>query len=233
MVSIITCTKRPGFLDALYSNFNRQDYELKELILVLHGLDGLDTGLISQDPRCTILYLPKEMPLGTCLNEAIKYASFKVIAKFDDDDYYSPNYLAEAVKVMEKHRAEVVGKQSYLVYFKKEELLAVYKPGKGETAIKETTDTLGGATLVFKKRITDSVSFPPIFVGEDSAFLDECLKQNMRVYASSPYNYIYIRYWQGHHTSDADNNRLKRYCTPLLRTKNLAYYASSRAGGDN
>nr|WP_043931225.1 hypothetical protein [Bacillus sp. EB01] len=105
---------------------------MKEFILVLHGLDGLDTGLIAEDPRCTILYLPKEMPLGTCLNEAVKHTSFKVIAKFDDD-YYSPQYLAEALKVMEKRQAEVVGKQSYLVYFKKDELLSIYKPGKGRS----------------------------------------------------------------------------------------------------
>ncbi|WP_053601452.1 hypothetical protein [Bacillus sp. FJAT-18017] len=50
MVSVINCTKRPGFLDTLYSNFNRQDYEVKELILVMHGINELDTELIADIP---------------------------------------------------------------------------------------------------------------------------------------------------------------------------------------
>jgi hypothetical protein len=75
MVSVITFTKRPGFLDTLYSIFNRQDYEVKELILVMHGINELDTELIAEDPRCKIVHLPKEMPLGTCLNVGVKHTN--------------------------------------------------------------------------------------------------------------------------------------------------------------
>ncbi|OCA83029.1 hypothetical protein A8F94_17950 [Bacillus sp. FJAT-27225] len=226
MVSVIACSKRPDFLVNLYRNFDQQQIPEKQLVLALHGLDGSVPDEIGNDPRCLVLHLPTEMPLGMCLNKAVKHSKFDVIAKFDDDDYYAPHYLFEAVAVLEKRQAEVVGKQSYLVYFKEEQLLAMLNPGKGDKQIRDDSDTLAGATLVFKKGVFEKVEFPRINIGEDLAFLDECRKQSIPIYASSPLHYIYIRYSNTHHTSDSGNNRLRKQCVPLLRTKNIAKYAS-------
>jgi len=72
MVSVITCTKRPGLLDTLYRNFSQQ-HEMTELILVPHGVNIENIEMNSEYLCCTILHLPKEIQLGTCLNEAVDY----------------------------------------------------------------------------------------------------------------------------------------------------------------
>ncbi|GAA3329493.1 hypothetical protein GCM10020331_077780 [Ectobacillus funiculus] len=59
----------------------------------------------------TIYQLPQHVTLGECYNFAIPKARYDYIAKMDDDDYYSPYYLSEAMKGFEVSGASVVGKK--------------------------------------------------------------------------------------------------------------------------
>ncbi|CAM3895560.1 glycosyltransferase [Mesobacillus zeae] len=218
MVSIITSTNRPCFLQNIIRNFENQDIEEKELVLVLHGFtDNASDGVVD-NPLIKLLYSPKEESLGTCLNEAIRHAKYNIIAKFDDDDYYGPRYLSEALKTMEEKDADIIGKQSLFIYFMEDQLLSLLFPGKENKFIQSQSDTLAGSTLIFKKTVAERVKFQPVSLGEDTAFLDNCKKLGIRMYASTPNHYVYIRYPHPHHTSDSDNRRLKNHCFPLIQT---------------
>ncbi|RDU36715.1 hypothetical protein DRW41_11710 [Neobacillus piezotolerans] len=218
MVSVITCTKRPDFLQATLLNFENQTIEEKELVLILHGFSKHQVVGLPDNPLIQVLELPSEESLGSCLNKGIRQAKYNIIARFDDDDYYGAHYLEEALDELERRGADVVGKQSIFIYFKSDGLLGLLFKGKENTFIKNTSDTLAGSTLVFKKSVAETVQFPPISVGEDAVFLEECKKRGLCMYASSQFNYVYIRYSNSHHTSDSDNRRIKKHCSPLVWT---------------
>ncbi|WP_409273446.1 glycosyltransferase family 2 protein [Neobacillus sp. SCS-31] len=224
MVSVITCTKRPDFLQAILRNFENQTIEEKELVLILHGFNKHLVEGLSDNPLIKVIELPFEEPLGSCLNKGIRQAKYNIIARFDDDDYYGAHYLEEALAEMVRHGADVVGKQSIFIYFKDEGLLGLLFKGKENTFIKNIGDTLAGSTLVFRKVVAERVLFPPISVGEDAVFLEECKNLGICMYASSPNNYVYIRYSSSHHTSDSDNRRLKKHCSPLVFTNDFTKY---------
>ncbi|WP_059172370.1 glycosyltransferase family 2 protein [Bacillus sp. FJAT-27445] len=230
MVTVITCTKRPEFLPLIFQNFENQTIEEKELVLVLHGFSRNLIGRVAASPLAKILELPEAKSLGSCLNEAISHAKYDVIARFDDDDYYGAHYLAEAVKTLEEKGAEVVGKQSLFVYFKENQLLALLLEGKEHMYIEESGDSLAGSTLVFKKSVAEKVKFPSFSVGEDEVFVKECKNEGIRMYASSPDHYVYIRYTNSHHSSDSNNERIKRHCIPLVRTENFPEFFTLRGG---
>ncbi|CEG25510.1 glycosyltransferase family 2 protein [Bacillus sp. B-jedd] len=226
MVSIITCTKRPEFLGKIFENFERQQVEGKELILVLHGWsqNGIDVRMEGQHIK--IIHMPQETPLGQCFNEAIKHAKYDHIARFDDDDWYGDLYLTEALAVMKEKNAAVVGKQTVYIYFEKEQQLAVLFEGKENRFIHQNNGFLAGSTFLFKREIAEKVKFPPVFIGEDKGFIEKCKSLGLPMYASSRFHYAYIRYEDSHHTSDADNRRLKRHCLPLVKINDLSAYFS-------
>ncbi|WP_053365005.1 glycosyltransferase [Bacillus sp. FJAT-27245] len=224
MVSVITCTKRPDFFQTIIRNFANQTIEEKELVLILHGARKSQIEGLSDHPLIQVLEYPAEESLGSCLNAGIRQAKYNIIARFDDDDYYGAHYLAEALEEMARRKSDVVGKQSILIYFKGEGLLGLLFKGKGNAFIRDAGDTLAGSTLVFKKTVAERVQFPPISVGEDAVFLEECKNLGLCIYASSPLNYVYIRYSDSHHTSDSGNRRLKKHCLPLVITNDFTKF---------
>lgn len=226
MVSVITCTKRPDFLQVILRNFYNQNVEEKELVLILHGFSKKLVVGLYDDPHVHVLELPAEESLGSCLNKGIQHANYKIIARFDDDDYYGNNYLAEALDELASREADVVGKQSIFIYFKEDRLLGLLFKGKENTYIKNAGDTLVGSTLVFNKAVAEKVKFPPISLGEDIKFLEECKNLGLCIYASSPFNYVYIRYSSSHHTSDSYNRRIKKHCLPLVLTNDFTKFFS-------
>ncbi|WP_071459571.1 glycosyltransferase family 2 protein [Bacillus massilinigeriensis] len=226
MISIITSTKRPDFLQNIVRNFENQDIKEKELVLILHGFSENLSSELLNNPLIKLVYSSIEQPLGTCLNEGILQAKYNIIARFDDDDYYGPHYLSEALKTMEEKDVEIIGKQSLFIYFIVDQQLSLLFPGKENRFIKSQSDTLAGSTLIFKKKIVDRVIFQPVSLGEDTAFLEECKKLRIRMYASTPDHYVHIRYPYYHHTSDADNRRLKSHCLPLVKTKCFLEYVN-------
>ena len=65
----------------------------------------------------TIYQLPEEKTLGECLNFGIEKARYNIVAKFDDDDYYSPYYLTEAMRIFLTTDAQVSWKRKSLYVF--------------------------------------------------------------------------------------------------------------------
>ncbi|KGM46290.1 glycosyl transferase family 2, partial [Neobacillus niacini] len=100
MISIITCTVREHLISNIIDNYTTQLFQDKELIIILNH-DGLDINLVKSSigsvKGVTIYQLPQNYTLGECLNYGIEKAKYDVIAKFDDDDYYGPEYLTEAM----------------------------------------------------------------------------------------------------------------------------------------
>ncbi|MFF2446621.1 glycosyltransferase family 2 protein [Neobacillus sp. NPDC058068] len=212
MISVIVCTNRQEFVNSIILNFQKQTLEEKELILIVNSTSMHVVGGKSDK----LLQLSEEISLGECLNRGVSLAKYEYIAKMDDDDYYGPNYLMEAYQTLKQTDADVVGKSSFYIYFKKNQELRLYNLNRENRWIinnrpYQTSYFFSGATLVWKKHIFTTVQFPDVNLGEDSGFQRLCYEKGMKMYALSKEHYAYLRYPDPmHHHSDAMEQQLRR-----------------------
>lgn len=192
-VTIVTPTIRPQYMERLLSNYARQQWNRKELIIVLNharmSIARYEEAARMYD-NVRVLQLPAKHPLGDCMNLAASLAQYPYIAKFDDDDYYGPGYLADAMRTFEQTGADVVGKQSFYFYFPHRELLLLRKrtiPSQGDVR------RVAGATIVFRASVLEHVRFGKKRQGSDVQFIRECLQRGLSVRSASPYHFAAIR----------------------------------------
>lgn len=142
-VSIITCTNRPRFFNHILLNFQRQQHQLKELIIILNK-DQMNLAeyrlKASKVGNVRVYQVNEKTSLGQCLNCGIAKSKFPYIAKFDDDDYYSPFYLNEQIKALVRTKSDIVGKHACLVYLAAANKLLIRSPherNKGAKFVQE------------------------------------------------------------------------------------------------
>ncbi|PFI79772.1 glycosyltransferase [Bacillus cereus] len=133
MISIICCTIRQNLMGDIFENYDKQDIEDKELIIVLNK-DDIKEEIwelrASMSKNVYIYKLPEKNTLGECLNYGIQKAKHKLIAKFDDDDFYSKKYIRTSINFLNISKADIVGKRTTLIYFEQEHALVLHNPGK-------------------------------------------------------------------------------------------------------
>ncbi|MEH7331171.1 glycosyltransferase family 2 protein [Neobacillus drentensis] len=212
MISVIACTNRQEFVHLIIENFQKQTLAEKELILILNSLDLHAV----PDEQMKILCFPEDMSLGECLNRGVKAAKYDYIAKMDDDDYYGADYLKEAYEMLVLTGADLVGKGTFYIYFKRNHEIRLYNPNYENKWIVnagpyKSSYFLSGATLAWKKSIFNKVCFPKANLGEDSGFQRVCYEVGLKMYSLSKDHYAYVRYpVQNHHHSDAKEPHLRR-----------------------
>ncbi|MEX2415487.1 MAG: glycosyltransferase [Paenibacillaceae bacterium] len=193
MVSIIICTMRPSFMGKIFDNYERQDLEKKQLIIVLNR-DDMNIKKWNKKAEkyknVRIYQLPEEFNLGQCLNYGIEKADYDIIAKFDDDDYYAPSYLNEAVNTLNEKSASIIGKSTAYIYFESKKALMIFRNGNEGKYRRHVK----GGSLVFRKAVWNIVKFPEDIVAKsDAYFLRECSREGFKIYSVSKYNYVCVR----------------------------------------
>lgn len=229
-VSIITCTNRPEFAKNMYENFLRQYYENKELIIILCNCD-VDTNIWYNEFKSIDnirIYTLSNTSLGSSLNFGVSVAKHDIIAKFDDDDYYGPMYLQEAVWALEEGKQEVVGKGSTYVYFMSSKTLAIRTPNLEKTFV----NFVNGSTLVIRKRIFNRVKFRDLSIAEDVQFCNDCIRNGISIYSTSRFNHVYIRHGdKSKHTwKIKDRQLMKRHCKFVCTTDDYVDIANGNKG---
>jgi len=191
-VSIVVCTNRPPFFNNILRNYRNQDYERKELIIVLNN-DRIKREDYQRRARVcrdvSVYQVPERISLGQCLNCGIQKTRYPLIAKFDDDDYYSPQYLTEQVKALHRTGSDIVGKHACLVYLEDSRKLLIRSPWERNKRV----EFVQGGTILFHRRVLKKVWFPDRSVGEDVGFLKACRQKGFKTFATNPYHYVYIR----------------------------------------
>jgi glycosyltransferase involved in cell wall biosynthesis len=224
-VSVITCTNRPLFFDTLLRNFRRQRHKAKELIIVLNN----NTMNLSEYRRkvaahhnIKVYKVPEKFSLGRCLNLGIGRAKYPIIAKFDDDDYYAPNYLMEQVGALHRTGAGIVGKAAHLKFFEGKRLLVIVKPSNKYKFVKY----VAGGTLLFKRKLQQRIRFASLTVGEDVNFMRRSRAMGYKLYATSPYNFVGIRRKDKRsHTWKASDKKVMKGSRFVARTINYRKWA--------
>ncbi|MFD2612371.1 glycosyltransferase [Paenibacillus gansuensis] len=230
MVSIVACTMRPEFMRNIFRNYERQRDVEKELILVINNNDinmRRWRRKAKYYPNVRVYHVDEKYNLGKCLNFGIRKAKHRLIAKFDDDDYYGPDFLKESVRALDRGKARIIGKHSGFVYFEKEKALMLFRGGKEREYV---SGKLMGGTLVFRKSVWEHVKFSEKRVrGSDASFLRHCKLAGYKLYSVSRYNYVCVRRADtGSHTQKTATEKYMKRCRLIRRTDDYRPYASKR-----
>ncbi len=188
-VSVVTVTNRPSQLENVVSNYQRQAYQDRELIVVLNddsfSLPGVRETLAAV-PNARVFQRPESSTLGECLNHAIDQSSYEYIAKFDDDDYYGEHYLTDALNAFLYCEAEIVGKRCYYAYVQNQRCLALRFSGFEHRHVK----FVSGATLVVRRDLFEEHRFPEdVPRGVDTQFQRACVDSGIGVYSTDRFNF--------------------------------------------
>lgn len=217
-VTVLTATNKADSMDTVFANYDAQTYKPRELVVILNN-DSADLpawqARAALSENASVLRIPEALPLGRCLNEGLDHSSFAYVSKFDDDNYYAPEFLTDLVHAFSYAGTEIVGKLTYYCYFEKDGILALMCPGMENRYV----TFLSGSGLLVKREVFDRVRFGDRPKGSDSVFLRECLRQGVRMYSADHFNYVYCRRAsKARHTCKVSDETLMRSCQFLCRT---------------
>lgn len=225
-VSIITCTKRPDCITTLFENYRRQKFKNKELIVILNNnrlkmSDYITAAKKFQNVR--IYSLPENRSLGHCLNYGVRLSKYSYIAKFDDDDYYSTNYLTDSMQILRTTNADIVGKRAHYMYLSDKKLL-LHRYYNMEN---KYVSLVQGATLLVKRHVFSRISFPNQNRGECIRFCTDCLAHGFKIYSGNKYNFAAIRRKNSKdHTWIVSDKTLLSKNVKVLKVENFKKYVS-------
>ncbi|MER5427920.1 glycosyltransferase family 2 protein [Streptomyces sp. NPDC002588] len=158
-----TRNRRP-FVPLAIDYFLRQDYPLKELVIVDDGTDSVED-LVPPLPSVRYHRVVRRTRVGAARNLACEMASGSVIAHWDDDDWQAPDRLSRQLRQLESGRVDLCGMTSLLYY----------APGDGRAWRFDWPPRLprwlAGQSLCFRRDLWVRSPFPDLPNAEDAVFV--------------------------------------------------------------
>ena len=200
-MTVMMCTRRPEMVGFALAQIARQRGARFEVVLALHGFpaalpevrSAIDAFAATGVP-ISVYEAEADRVFGSVLNEAADRASGTVIAKWDDDDWYGPDHLADMALARAYSGADVVGISQDLVYL--EELdLTVWRSYRSE---KPSPDVVGSTITIDRSVLEEVGGFRPIPRAIDSQLLFAVRRNGGRIYRTHGLGYLLRRAGQGH-----------------------------------
>ena len=211
-VSVIVATCRPENVTSAISNYAKQDYEERELLLLLNNAEFDVSSIEAQAgglANVRIVEIEGRPSLGECLNRGVEEASGDYVAKMDDDDHYGERYLSDMMLAANFTEAEILGKGTYFVHVEGKAVMAL----RSVSGQHQFTEFVSGATLTARREVLREIRFPDRTRGEDSSLLAEASKAGCRIYSADPFNILVIRGMDNRrHTWDIDDSEFLKNC---------------------
>jgi hypothetical protein len=194
-ISILLATKRPDYIEHALANVTRQNWENKELLLILHGPDNFDlpniTSHAGQLPYPTqIITCPENWTLGDCLNAGLDQATGTYITKMDDDDHYGPHHLTDLTTAHTYSNADITGKWGNIVYLAHKDLTLDYQVHREETF----GTHLPGATMLLARTLLEAHRFGRVNRGVDANLWLRMRQEGALLYSTHRFNFIRVRH---------------------------------------
>lgn len=217
LVSAALVSNRPGLVPDQVRLLADQTHPRLEILIGLHGCEPTDElreviERVSDKRRVTVTTLASSLSLGECLNVVIGSGTGGIIAKIDDDDFYGPAYLEDALHAFDYSRSDIVGKATQFTYLAETDETVVRRAGQEERLMGGTPT---GASMLTTRRLWSDVRFPhrPRFV--DSVFVRGARAEGATVYATSRWEFCYVRQEEGH-TWAASSSELRASSDPAF-----------------
>lgn len=202
LVSVALVTCREDFAEDSLANFLRQSYPHRELVVVVNAGAGLLErwhALAAGRPGIRLCHAPGQ-PLGACRNLAVAAARGEFVAMFDDDDLYGPEYLSEAVAVLEAQGADMVTKLQYLWL---DGVLGTFRFSRPKDEWEQALTAVGACMQVFRRAChapEAGAMYGDVAPGEDYAFSRAVVARGGLIVASGPGHYVRRRNLRPGHT---------------------------------
>lgn len=199
-VSCLLVSKRPEIVSSALRRLKAQTYSHREIIVLMHGAE-IPSSLfkeVDSSDDVQLMSAPASLCLGECINLAFQRSSGKFWFKFDDDDYYGPRYLEDMMRYASVLDHEIMGKPMAFHHFASDDALYC---DPAQYRLASTLHTAGwedgvvcGATLGGRREVLESIAFPVgRRHGADSAFLEACRREGLKLLAGDPFNFVACR----------------------------------------
>lgn len=161
---IMPTADRPSFIEKAISQFIKQDFEEKELIIADNGIYSIEH-LIPKIENIKYYRLQSGQSLGTIRNFCCSKAQSKVIMHWDDDDFYAHDWISFQYSVLKEESADICGlSQLYFYNSDQDESWKYQYP-------LEEKKWVAGATMAYTRQFWLQNPFPQITIGEDNLFV--------------------------------------------------------------
>jgi hypothetical protein len=155
-VSILMATTRPEMVTFAIEQMAAQQYPNVEILCGLHGFSLTATTrerVAAVAPHAQLFTIGTDRDLGQVLALLGERASGDVVAKWDDDDWYSTEHLHDLVAAMRYSGAGVVGKAAEYIYLSSHNVTLRRLPMGAETF----STTIAGATLMLTRSMLQKI----------------------------------------------------------------------------
>ncbi|MEU0564328.1 glycosyltransferase [Nonomuraea sp. NPDC005983] len=204
-VSVVMASRRPHLLGGALAQIARQRGLEVEVLLGLHGLSFEQVREAVEGCPLPVAWLEAaaEVPFGQVLNEVAAMASGDFVTKWDDDDWYGPDHLADLVMAQSYSGADVVGAAAEFFYL--EPLNATIRRttfGSGAAYPSEvwSDHVAGGTILLSRAQFRDIGGFRALTSAVDREFLKAAQEAGARIYRTHGLGYVLRRMLSGEHT---------------------------------
>jgi hypothetical protein len=192
-ISVVLATNRPQLLARVMQQLASQTLGDFEVVIGLHGLSSLEPEqerVLGQFRAPVIFeYMPAEWSLGAVLNRLSRISSGDLIAKIDDDDWYSPHHLEDLILAREYSSAALVGAPVEFTYVEALDITTRrHFPGE-----RFTDHVAGGTMLISKSDLLQLGGWRNTPSAVDRALIDAVLASGMSVYRTHGQNYLMHR----------------------------------------
>ena len=203
-VSVVLATNRPDYLEHCIGQVKAQTYPEVELVLVLHGDSFTITDQELEDlygGPLVVVRTPSKYVYGAVLNQGVAASTGTLIAKMDDDDWYTPEHLWDLVRAMDYSGAGLVGKAAEFVYLEELDITIRRMVEGAETY---GNRNLAGGTFLIKRTTLDTIGgWRRLPRQVDQALLEDLETLAIPWYRTLGYGYMLHRRAEGH-TWEAD-----------------------------
>ncbi|WP_326636481.1 family 2 glycosyl transferase [Streptosporangium sp. NBC_01755] len=200
-VSVVMSSMRPHLLGSALGQIAGQRRVRVEVLLGLHGVPAAHEDVRRALRECalpvTVVEAGEETPFGEVLNLAASRAGGDYLTKWDDDDWYGPEHLADLLLARSYAGADIVGTAAEFFY-----LEPLNTTVRRTDYISETWSehVAGGTILLPGDTFRDAGGFPPLSRGVDAGLLKAAHAAGARVYRTHGLGYVLRRSVGAEHT---------------------------------
>jgi hypothetical protein len=223
LVSVVSPTNRIHQLNQVLTQYDRQIYPHKELLVVINSGHDLPDDFklrIQNRADVNILRVPDEKFTGFCLKAGYSQAKGVCCFKMDDDDYYGEHYISDMMLYQRSVDASFFGQPPGVIYFEDDHSIYERSTKLQESIVIEAEELapgkrwIGGNSISGKTKELQELKFDDTCYGAgDTALLLAVKRSRKRVAIYPQQNMVVVRKpdKKQDHTWIATENYLKRY----------------------
>ncbi|WP_248964320.1 glycosyltransferase [Sphaerisporangium perillae] len=200
-VSVVMSSKRPHLLGSALAQIARQRHVEVEVLLGLHGVpashEDVRRAIAAFPSPITVVEADEATPFGEVLHQVAARASGDDIAKWDDDDWYSPEHLSDLLLARAYSGADIVGTAAEFFYL---EPLNVTVRRTDYTSEIWSDHVAGGTIFLARAKYQETGGFEGVSRGVDAQLLKTAHAAGARIYRTQGLGYVLRRSLASGHT---------------------------------